>query len=166
MVHRCKNNLSVNQMWIRVRGSDDRPSNGQAHQIASSGNRKGAIEGSTTASAARAEGPALAPARHRAEDEAVRLARLRCEKAEGVAADALRAFERHIGQHLDARAWERDVAAGFRGIRAQIEAALPTLVTAVRSAGDPRRASLAARGWLRAVRSQIAGDARQRCSAA
>jgi hypothetical protein len=153
------------QAWLRVRGVDDRPRNGQAHPIASGIHKdKGAVEDSATATPARAEVPAHAPRR---EDEASRLARMRCEKAEAVAADALRAFQQHIGQHVDAEAWRRDVAAVFREMRAQIERELPGLVEAVRSAaGDGRRGAIAARGWLRAVRSQIAGDARQRAAAA
>jgi hypothetical protein len=147
---------SFDSAWLRVRGVDDRSRNGQAHPSAVPEVRNKAVEDSATAAPARAEGPAHAPARRRAEDEAARLARLRCEKAEAAAGDARRAFQQHLGGYLDAEAWRRDVAAGFRGMRAKIEAALPGLVEAVRSAaGDGRRAALAARAWSRAVRAAM-----------
>jgi hypothetical protein len=148
------------QAWLRVRGVDDRPRNGQVHPVAVSDVRKEAVEDTIPT---RVEGAGHAPGRR--EDEAARLARMRCEKAESAAADALRAFRQHLGQYCDAAAWRIDVAAGFCGIRAQIEGERPALVTVVRAAGDRRPAAIVARGWLRAVRSQVAGRARQRAAA-
>jgi phage terminase Nu1 subunit (DNA packaging protein) len=137
---------AFDHMWVRVRGVDDRPRSGQAHPGAVS--EVEAVEDSTTA---RAEGPAHAPARRR-EDEAARLARMRCEKAEAAAADALRDFQQRLGQYIDAEVWQATVAAGFRAIRAQIERELPSLAAAVRAAGDARRGTIVAMTWRRDVR--------------
>lgn len=135
---------------------DDIERNGAVHPGAVSEIRKEAIQDTIPARAEGAEGVAHAPFSRRAEGEAARLARMRCEKAEAAAADALDQFHRRLGQYLDAAAWRAVVVERFCAIRAELASAFPALVETVRAAGDARRAALAASGWLRAVLAQIA----------
>jgi len=103
--------------------------------------------------------PAPNPTPPHREDEAARLARLRCEHEEAKAADALARLRQRQAEHVDADGWAAATARGFAMIRAQLEAELPALTTAIRSAGDGRRAVIAARAWLQTVRGRISGHA-------
>lgn len=101
---------------------------------------------------------ARAPPR-RGEDDAARLARLRCEHEEARAATALARLRRRQAEHVAATAWATTTARVFATIRWQLEDRLTALVTEVRAAGDVRRDTIAARGWLRDVRSGIVAHA-------
>ena len=163
--------LSFAKMWARVRGDRDQPeASATAPEIAeitirsdTAGNPAPAQNNINDIRAAANAAPDLsgteAARPRRAETESERLSRLRCEREEAKAADALARLRAHQAEHVAAEAWQAVVAQGFCAIRAQIERARPALVEAVRLAGDGRRAVLAAREWLNATRSKISRDA-------
>jgi hypothetical protein len=156
---------SFDTMWCRARGGvDDRleirigAGTGMPFRKSVSENRN-LKEAALVNHAAAAGDDGIATCRPRAESEVERLGRLRCERAENMARDALDQFHRRLGQYVDARAWQAAVVESFRVIRTQIERELPSLVTVMRGAGDGRRGAIAVRGWLRATRTLI----RQQC---